>query len=184
MPSISSLEKPTQCTAGSIARWLNEGPHYFLGRQWFAFYIKEDKAKNKKSKKAQKARDKRNKKTGQYTSWYKYNFFACDGDSFRRSIDASLPPHEDAVILKRRVKVVLHDLISWVIGDLSITQQQVIKFFSRIRLSKSWHFVLVPLSRNWILTGDSRSHRYHCYSCPGEASNIPLSPGHWQVSNE
>lgn len=158
IPSMGDQEA-TKCTDDSITRWMAKKKHYFLGRQWSAFFCKRDEANNKKRREEEK---------GMF--WIKMVFFACDGDSFRKSIEGGLPPHDDAKILKRRVKVDLHQVISWAIGDLKTTNQQMAKLFSRIGLNLTDTTATVVLERHQI------------YHWPEDIGKTPMNDGIGQMS--
>ncbi|KAG5951507.1 hypothetical protein E4U53_002956 [Claviceps sorghi] len=159
MPSMSDVKKATGCPDDSIAEWWIKGEHYFLGRQWSVFFCKRDDVKTKKRRTA-----------GSRESWYTFILFACNGDSFRTSPDGSLPPHEDAKTLDRRVRVSLFQMMSWMIGDLKTTNQQVPKLFSRISLSLTSTTATVVLNKSQI---------HHCSEDIGE---FPMNDGIGRMS--
>ncbi|KAG5982041.1 hypothetical protein E4U55_002389 [Claviceps digitariae] len=161
MPSMSDVKTATHCPDDSIAEWWIKGEHYFLGRQWSAFFCKKDDAKSKK---------RRGAAGSQNFSWYTFTLFACNGDSFRSSPGGSLPLHEDAVTLDRRVRVSLYQMIGWAIGDLKTTDQQVAKLFSRISLNLTNTTATVVLEKRQI------------YHCPEDVGEFPMNDGIGRIS--
>ncbi|KAG6168646.1 hypothetical protein E4U51_002033 [Claviceps purpurea] len=161
MPSIEDIEEATHCTDDSIKDWWVRGKHYFLGRLWSAFYCKKDDVKTQK---------RRGKGEMPSRTWYTFIFFACNGDSFRNRPDGSIPPHEDAVILDRRVRVTLGQMIGWAIGDLRKTEQQVAKLFSRIALSLTDTTPTIVLEKHQI------------YHCPDDIGKFPMNDGIGRMS--
>ncbi|KAG6003495.1 hypothetical protein E4U21_001986 [Claviceps maximensis] len=173
MPSMSDVKKFTSCTDDAIAEWWIKGDHYFLGRQWSAFYCKKDDAKTKKRKGGGGAGSGGGGGGGggsQAFSWYTFTLFACNGDIFRASPDGSLPPLEDAVVLDRRLRVNLCQMISWAIGDLKTTNQQVAKLFSRISLNLTNTTATVVLEKHQI------------YHCPEDIGKFPMNDGIGRIS--
>ncbi|KAG6011752.1 hypothetical protein E4U54_007929 [Claviceps lovelessii] len=161
MPSMTDVKRATACPDDSIAEWWIKGDHYFLGRQWSTFFCKKDDAKSKKRRGAGGSLN---------FSWYTFTLFACNGDSFRTSPRGLLPPHEDARVLDRRVRVSLSEMIGWAIGDLKTTDQQVAKLFSRISLNLTNTTATVVLEKHQI------------YHCPEDIGKFPMNDGIGRIS--
>ncbi|KZZ91798.1 RNA-dependent RNA polymerase, eukaryotic-type [Moelleriella libera RCEF 2490] len=164
MPSLSSINdlytgnNVSEC----LVRWLTNRKHYFLGRQWAAFYCQ-----SQTTKKSQKSADPRQKVIQRQRIF----FFACDGDRFEPCLDGLLPLVEDARHPGQRVKVSLSKLLDWTIGDLGTTNQQMPKLFSRVKLSLTSTWPTVVLERNQI---------HHLAQDVGVAS--PMNDGIGQIS--
>ncbi|KAK2608642.1 hypothetical protein QQS21_002871 [Conoideocrella luteorostrata] len=145
IPSTSDLQRITKCgerlKKEYIGTWLTRRGHYFLGRQWSAFFYKAEKEKSKKH---------RVNKDEKRIMWYKVFFFACSGDMFRKSPNGSLPAHDAAANLAQRQSVSLDQLVKWMIGDFANSSQQLPKLYSRISLSLSDTVPTVVLEKHQI----------------------------------
>lgn len=115
--------------ADKVIRWLVTKQHYFLGRRWAAFSVRDAKKSKSKTKGLSSP--------PKILPHYRVFFFACDGDTFRMCTDGVLPPPEDAIDLGKRSKVKRACLLDWAIGDLQTSEQPIFKLFSRISLSEN-----------------------------------------------
>lgn len=115
----------------SIIRWLCDGVHTLLGRQWKPFFTKPVK----RVKKTVTPRDSNEKDTTLFQD--QVFFFAADGHNFRRPTrPGNLPSHEEAASLDYRTKMKLSDFLEWSINITGSGDQPAMKLFSRISLSK------------------------------------------------
>lgn len=114
----------------SIIRWLCDGVHALLGRQWKPFFTKPAK----KIKKAVTYKDANEKDV---TIFQEQIFFlAVDGHHFRPpSKPGTLPSHNEAESLDCRTKINLDDFLKWVINPGGSGDQSTMKLFSRLSLS-------------------------------------------------
>ncbi|TFA98169.1 putative RNA-dependent RNA polymerase SHL2 [Trichoderma ghanense] len=119
LKEAKSLEK--------IVDWLTKSRHYFLGRSWKPFFVRDVKGKKKISSTTRSTRQDR------------IYLFACDGNNFRSpSIPDGIPPLEEALETRRRTKMKLSGLLKWAldVGNERNAQQPIPKLFSRLALSK------------------------------------------------
>lgn len=108
--------------------WLSNQQHYFLGRHWFPFFVKDVSRKSKVTS------DSNGRKTHQTDQKLRVYFFASGGDSFRKgefpAPDAGCQPHT-------RTTVARSDFLQWAIGLEKNREQPICKLFSRLSLSMS-----------------------------------------------
>lgn len=140
IPSITSRDVPgilknDDHGPEKVIKWLVSKPHYFLGRNWSAFFVANADIKIKDSQNPHKRRQ---------VPRERVYFFATDGLKFRiPSTLGYVPPVEEGAQLDTRTKMSRSGLLEWALS-LSVkvnSKQPVPKLFSRLALSK--------LSKEW-----------------------------------
>lgn len=135
-PTQSGQQQPKRLKSwagGSenIIRWLCDGVHALLGRQWKPFFTKPVK----KVKKTIAPKDSNERDTTVFQE--QVFFFATNGHSFRPPVSpGTLPSHEEAQSLECRTQMKLSDFLEWAINLRDSGDQPAMKLFSRISLSK------------------------------------------------
>ncbi|KAL7934950.1 RNA dependent RNA polymerase domain-containing protein [Trichoderma chlorosporum] len=144
-PSVSTDEKPNVLKEdpGSLEKivdWLTKSLHYFLGRTWKPFFVRNIKGKKISG-------------TNRSTAIERVYFFACDADAFRPTALGGISPVAEALETKRRTKMSLSGLLKWAIGidNERNSEQPVTKLFSRLALSLSRTWPTVVLEKDQIL---------------------------------
>ncbi|KAL6354080.1 hypothetical protein LRP88_12413 [Fusarium phalaenopsidis] len=130
MPSPTSRDAPDvikQDEGGpnKVIRWLTDSSHYFVGRSWVPFFIRDAKKTVKDPKPPHK---------NMTIMQERVYFFATDGINFRLP-DHQYPPQEEAISPGNRTKMRRCDLLNWAIGVERNCRQPVPKLFSRLALS-------------------------------------------------
>ena len=134
MPSPSSRDVPTIVKyddqgLSKIVAWLTEKPHYILGRNWSAFFVRSAKKVVKDPQAPQKQRN---------VYLERIHLFAVDGISFCNPVSPGfIPPPEEASQLTTRTKMRRCDLLDWALAVEKNAEQPVTKLFSRLALSRS-----------------------------------------------
>ncbi|KAL7792428.1 RNA dependent RNA polymerase domain-containing protein [Trichoderma ceciliae] len=145
-PSVSTDDDPNILKEDKdglkkIVDWLTKSCHYFLGRSWKPFFVRNVKGK-------------RISGTNKSTSVERIYLFACDGNNFRNPIAPDdIPPPEEALKVRTRTKLKLSGLLRWAIGidNKRNSEQPVTKLFSRLALSLSRTWPTIILERHQIL---------------------------------
>ncbi|KAL6833695.1 RNA dependent RNA polymerase domain-containing protein [Trichoderma sp. SZMC 28015] len=123
-----------------IVDWLTKPEHYFLGRTWKPFFVRNVKGKKISG-------------TNRTTAIDRVYFFACDANNFRPSAANGISPLEEALETKARTKMKLSGLLKWAIGidNERNSEQPVTKLFSRLALSLSRTWPTVVLEKHQII---------------------------------
>ncbi|OPB39081.1 QDE1, RdRP protein [Trichoderma guizhouense] len=123
-----------------IVNWLTKPEHYFLGRTWKPFWVRNVKGKKISG-------------TNRTTAVDRVYFFACDANNFRPSAANGISPLEEALETKARTKMKLSGLLKWAIGidNERNSEQPVTKLFSRLALSLSRTWPTVVLEKHQII---------------------------------
>ncbi|KAK4083650.1 uncharacterized protein Triagg1_1312 [Trichoderma aggressivum f. europaeum] len=144
-PSASTDEDPTVLkedprSLEKIVDWLTKPEHYFLGRTWKPFFVRNVKGKKISG-------------TNRNTSVERVYFFACDANNFRPSAPDGISPLAEALETKARTKMKLSGLLKWAvdIDNERNSEQPVTKLFSRLALSLSRTWPTVVLEKHQII---------------------------------
>ncbi|KAJ4860710.1 RNA dependent RNA polymerase domain-containing protein [Trichoderma breve] len=123
-----------------IVDWLTKPEHYFLGRTWRPFFVRNVKGKKISG-------------TNRNTAVDRVYFFACDANNFRPSAAGGISPLAEALETKARTKMKLSGLLKWAIGidNERNSEQPVTKLFSRLALSLSRTWPTVILEKHQII---------------------------------
>ena len=121
----SYLKQHHIATRDTIAGWLVEANHKFLGRTWRAFFTKPDGSKKKGTR------------TSGEDSRYRIYLFAEDGVGFRdREKTSEANPR-----LPDRCRMPVRDLIEWFMPFKANFFQPSLKFFARLAQSLTCYFL-------------------------------------------
>jgi hypothetical protein len=130
-PSVSSDDEPKifkedEGSLKKIVDWLTKSRHYFLGRCWKPFYVRNVKGK---------------KIAGSNKNIFavRIYLFACNGDNFRNpKAPDDIPLLQEALDIGSRTKLKLSGLLRWAISidNERNSEQPVTKLFSRLALSE------------------------------------------------
>ncbi|KAL6804832.1 RNA dependent RNA polymerase domain-containing protein [Trichoderma sp. SZMC 28013] len=144
-PSASTDEDPNILkedprSLEKIVDWLTKPEHYFLGRTWKPFFVRNVKGKKISG-------------TNRTTSVDRVYFFACDANNFRPSAADGISPMAEALETKARTKMKLSGLLKWAVGidNERNSEQPVTKLFSRLALSLSRTWPTVVLEKHQII---------------------------------
>ena len=122
--SRTDMQEPEQ-----FAKWIVGSIHYFLGRHWIPFFVKDatERRANASSSDDQKTR------VDQKVRLY---FFAAFGNEFRGSGEVA---YESRNKFKPQPNITSSEFLRWALDVDDNSQQTVCKLFSRISLSEA-HF--------------------------------------------
>ena len=122
--SRSDIQNPEQ-----FAKWIVGSVHYFLGRRWIPFFVK-DATERRAS--ISSSSDEQRTRVDQKVRLY---FFAAFGNEFRGDSAAT---YESRDMFKPQPNVTSSEFLRWALDIHDNSQQTVCKLFSRISLSKCY----------------------------------------------
>lgn len=129
IPSIASSDLPRHLSSDPNARaaildWLVHSEHFFLGRRWRAFYVKNESTKKVGSSSQSKVNDTKR--------CYRVYLFAESGSDFNANVNGGEkdPRKFDHSPMTRK------DLIDWLMPARENKDQRALKFFSRLALGQ------------------------------------------------
>lgn len=132
-----------------VTRWLTCEAHYFLGRHWRVFFMKDVE----KREKPQMTQEHTTGEKRRVLHLKRVFLFACDGNEFRipRS-PGEFPAANEARHLRMRTKLSLKGLLNWTLNINGNSNQPITKLFSRIGLCE---FSFPEMFRSYLIFGSS-----------------------------
>lgn len=118
-----------------FAKWLVEDIHYFLGRRWIPFFVKDA---TERRAKISFPSDEQKTRVDQKVRLY---FFAAFGDEFRGS---GVVTYESGDMSKPQPNIASGEFLRWALDVDDNSQQTVCKLFSRISLSAFYFHSQLP----------------------------------------